>query len=127
MSTRNFKLMYWKRKKSYEDSDYTVGGTQVTLDQSEMVIRMQESTYGNFVSDLARLWYDVDCCTLNSGSFRAGGPLEPYQINFLYVTALFDGPILVVEANGKTMKEVLERSCAERPNPSGCFLFVSGI
>lgn len=54
----------------YKKTDHIIGYTDVPLELRFDKIRSVETNYGNFVADLVRMYYDVDICVLNSGSFR---------------------------------------------------------
>ena len=48
-----------------------IGWTAVDFDLREEAIRKQESTFGNFITDLMRTEFSSDIAISNSGSFRS--------------------------------------------------------
>lgn len=54
----------------YMKSDHIIGYCDIPLDTRFTSIRSKETNYLNFMTDLARSYYDVDCCIMNAGSIR---------------------------------------------------------
>ena len=125
---KDLNTMVTKYQEDYLKNDRVVGACDVPLDTTEETIRDKESRYGNFLADLVRLFFNADIGTVNSGSIRSSVINEPYEVRFLFVDGLFDGPLIVKEITGKVLKEVLENSCKSCPGGlSGAFLAVSGV
>jgi len=55
----------------YSTYDSVIGYTEVPLDTRFCNVRTEETNYGDFLSDLARNYFDSDCSLINSGTIRA--------------------------------------------------------
>lgn len=101
---KELEAMVYEYEAEYKKHDRVLGATDVPLDTTEQTIRNKESRYGNFLADLIRLYFNCDVGAMNSGSIRSDVINEPYEIRFLFVDGLFDGPLIVKEITGKVLK-----------------------
>jgi hypothetical protein len=104
-----------------------VGYAAVPLETRFTKIRKEESNYGNFFADLARLYYDCDITAINSGMIRNDIVLGPGRLTFSKVSNIIDSAMVVKKVKGKAIFDMLELSVSQYPNYSGQFLFVSGL
>jgi 5'-nucleotidase len=113
---------------SYTKNDRVVGYTDVDLNTIFKTVRTQESNYGNFLADLARFFYNSDCCVLNSGCIRNDVLIKKGKLKFSQVSNLINDALVQVEVPGKLFPEILEYSCSTCPDTyAGSFLLVSGL
>lgn len=99
----------------------------------ETEIRRRETSLGNWITDLMREEYEEKCgaqvAFINSGSLRlnqtlpAGSELKRRHLEEL---VQFDNAVELIEIDGATLQQVLERSIEEWPG-SGHWLQVSGL
>lgn len=111
----------------YKKFDQVVGYTSVALDTRFTKIRKEESNYGNFLADLARLYYDCDITSFNAGMVRNDTIMGPGKLTYSKISNIIDSPLIVKQLRGSTILKMLELSVSSYPNYTGQFLFVSGM
>lgn len=90
--------------------------------------RRNESTYGNFLADLYRLYVDCDIAFANAGNVRSDCVLEKGELWFSDVKNIIEDTLIVKELTGKQILKALEQSIDSLPlGTKGSFLQVSGI
>ncbi len=73
------------------------------------------------------MYYDVDCCILNSGSIRNDMLIPPGELRYSVLSNLINGVLVVKEVTGDVLLRALEYAVSALPGFSGGFLIVSGI
>lgn len=58
-------------------------------------MRTKETNYGNFLADLVRLYYDAECCFLNSGCIRNDMIIKPGPLTFSMISNLINDSLVV--------------------------------
>ena len=112
----------------YNKNDSVVGYTEVDLDTRFSQVRTRETNYGNFVADLARAYFDSDCCVINSGSIRNDAMIKSGLLNYSVISNIINDILIVKEVPGSALLEMLEYSISNLPNTfAGSFLLISGI
>jgi 5'-nucleotidase len=111
----------------YKEFDDVVAYTECDLETRFTKIRRQESNYGNFLADLARLYYDSDVAAINAGMVRNDVLINSGRLTYSKISNIIDSPMVVKKVTGKTILDMLELSVATYPQFSGQFLFLSGV
>lgn len=111
----------------YKYFDEVMAYTECPLETRFTKIRKQESNYGNFLADLARLYYDSDLAAINSGMVRNDVIIQPGKLTYSKISNIIDSPMVVKQVKGKNILAMLELSVSNYPQFSGQFLFVSGV
>jgi 5'-nucleotidase / UDP-sugar diphosphatase len=105
-----------------------IGNSQIFLDGEREKIRYQETTLGNFVSDIMREYTGADIALLNSGSLRSSIDTGPVTREEVFKAMPYANEIVLVDLTGKELVQALTRSVrADREEEDGGFLQVSGI
>lgn len=111
----------------YQKFDEVVGYTSIALDTRFVKIRKEESNYGNFLADLARLYYDCDVTAFNAGIVRNDAIIGPGKLTYSKISNIIDSPLVVKQLKGSVILAMLEMSVSSYPNYTGQFLFISGM
>jgi len=100
------------------------------IDTTFMTIRTKEACIGNFVAKFIREISDADIGLINSGTFRAD---HTYKKGHLYtegdiyrIFPLLDR-IVVFEASGEVLLQLLNNSVSRLPNRDGRFMQICGL
>lgn len=109
--------------------EMTLGYTAVPLEARKEKCQVQESNYGNFLSDLMRSYYEADCALINGGTFFGD---QVYISGKLLVKDIvncfpFEDPVVVLKVPGNAIKEALENGVSKYPEPDSRFPQVSNI
>ncbi|MEZ5308632.1 MAG: 5'-nucleotidase C-terminal domain-containing protein [Pyrinomonadaceae bacterium] len=108
-----------------------VGRTSVVLDALSASSRQMETNVGNFVADSYRYAAGSDIGFVNGGSIRADLVYSPGVITKRDVISIlpFNNPIVKIEIDGATLREVIEHGVARsaEDNEPGRFPQVSGM
>ena len=105
-----------------------MGYSELPLETRFNKVRSCETNYGDFLADLARSYYDTDCCILNSGCIRNDLKIKAGKLNFSTISNLINDVLVVKQVPGGVLLEALEYSVSGLPASfAGCFLLVSGI
>ncbi|RLB80505.1 MAG: hypothetical protein DRH24_10495 [Deltaproteobacteria bacterium] len=105
-----------------------IGESQVFLDGEREKIRYEETTLGNFVSDIMREYTGADVALLNSGSLRASLNTGPVTREEVFKAMPYANEIILLDLTGRELIQALTRSVrATREEEDGGFLQVSGI
>jgi 5'-nucleotidase/UDP-sugar diphosphatase len=110
--------------------DQPVGKSAVELDSRNETVRYRESSFGNLVADALRHVHKADAALVNGGGIRgnrlrAAG--EALTRRDLVKELPFGNVGILVEIEGKVLREVLERALNRAGKGSGSFPQVSGI
>jgi 5'-nucleotidase len=128
-----FAPVYEKYRSLLEKLEVKVGETAVPLDAVSKSNRTKETNIGNFIADSYRTAAGADIGFVNGGSIRADLTYEPGVLTKRSVLSIlpFNNPIVKVEVDGKTLREILEhgvaRSAPGEDEEPGRFPQVSGI
>ncbi len=105
-----------------------IGTAQDYLNGDREHIRYEETTLGNFVTDVMREYTGASIALLNSGSLRASIDEGPVTIEEVFQVMPYANELLRSEISGDILQEVLKRSVrGTRADEDGGFLQVSGI
>ena len=108
-----------------------VGRTSVTLDALSLSNRTKETNIGNFIADAYREAAQADIGFVNGGSIRADLIYSPGILTKRDVISIlpFNNPIVKIELDGKTIREVIEHGVARsaEDNEPGRFPQISGM
>lgn len=99
------------------------------IDTRVKYIRTGESPIGNIISNLLRTRFNTDIGMHNSGGIRGdkiipAGVVTAQDINTMFP---FGNTVSICKVNAEQLKQILERSMAGYPAPSGAMLQVSGL
>ena len=89
----------------------------------------QESQLGNFFTDILREHLELDVVLVNAGGMRIGFDAGPVTVGDVYTAYPFGGNLVLFEATGAQLKEMVRQSLGYigRPERGRGFLQVSGI
>ncbi|KXL48326.1 hypothetical protein M433DRAFT_156197 [Acidomyces richmondensis BFW] len=106
-----------------------IGYTAAPLDARFTTVRLKESNLGNFVCDIMRFHYAVDCCIMAAGTIRGDQVYPPGVIRLRDIMNCFpfEDPCVVVGLRGRAIAEALENGVSKYPALEGRFPQVSGI
>ena len=105
-----------------------VGHAAVLLDAERERVRYQETTMGNFVTDLMRRYTGAEAALLNGGSLRASIDAGAVTLDDVFKAMPFANEIVVVTLSGADLQAALTRSLqAPREDEFGGFLHLSGL
>ena len=126
------------RKKPVVPESPVLGSVTVDLDANLNIVRNKETVIGNMIcdavmNDMVNKGKTVDFVMVNGGNIRFSASKRP---NGIYpagaITAgevdemlPFGDASVIVKVNGKQLKEILERSCAQLPLSMGPFMQLS--
>ncbi len=120
-----------KYKDLLEELAEPVGNTAVTLDALSLSNRQKETNIGNFIADSYRKAAGADIGFVNGGSIRADLIYNPGILTKRDVISIlpFNNPIVKIEIDGATLREVMEHGVARsaEDNEPGRFPQVSGM
>ncbi len=126
-----FAAIFDKYKDLLETLAEPVGKTAVTLDALSLSNRQKETNIGNFIADSYRAAAAAEIGFVNGGSIRADLIYNPGILTKRDVISIlpFNNPIVKIEIDGKTLKEVIEHGVARsaEDNEPGRFPQVSGM
>ena len=105
-----------------------IGESRIFLDGERDKIRYEETTLGNFVTDIMREYTKADIALLNSGSLRASIDVGSITCDEVFTAMPYANEIILFDLTGKELMQVLTRSVkGTREEEDGGFLQVSGI
>lgn len=105
-----------------------IGTAAVFLDGERGRIRYQETTLGNFVTDIMREHTSADIALLNGGALRASIDEGPITVEEVFTSMPYANDLVVVKLTGSELVQVLTRSTqGTKLQEDGGFLHVSGI
>ncbi|CAH8581447.1 unnamed protein product [Dicrocoelium dendriticum] len=109
--------------------DASLGRLEVPLDCRFSSVRTKETNLGNFLCDITLTAVDADMTIINSGVFRADRiiPAGDFLLRDLVSILPILDTLVLLEATGKQVLEVLENGVSQYPKPEGRFPSVSGI
>ncbi len=105
-----------------------IGNSETYLDGERFYIRYEETTLGNFVTDIMRHHTGAGIALLNAGSLRASIDIGPITVEDVFKVMPYANEIVIVEITGHEILRALSRSVmGNRDDEDGGFLHVSGI
>ncbi|XP_050673104.1 snake venom 5'-nucleotidase isoform X2 [Leptidea sinapis] len=109
--------------------DEVLGKFCVPLEGRFSCIRKQECNLGNWVCDVLLAATGADLLLLNSGTFRSDQvhPAGDFTLRDLSTIIPMRDPLVVVEASGDVILQVLENSVSKYPSLEGRFPQVAGV
>ncbi|XP_053618466.1 snake venom 5'-nucleotidase isoform X2 [Plodia interpunctella] len=109
--------------------DEVLGKFCVPLEGRFSCIRRQECNLGDWVCDVLLAATGADLVLLNSGTFRSDQvhPAGEFTLRDLSTIIPMRDPLVVVEASGSTILELLENAVSKYPSLEGRFPQVAGI
>ncbi|CAB3259449.1 unnamed protein product [Arctia plantaginis] len=109
--------------------DEILGKICVPLEGRFSCIRRQECNLGNWVCDVLLAATGADLVLLNSGTFRSDQvhPAGDFTLRDLSTIIPMRDPLVVVEATGEVILQVLENSVSKYPSLEGRFPQVAGV
>jgi 5'-nucleotidase/UDP-sugar diphosphatase len=111
-----------------EEFKEVIGNSETYLDGERFYIRYEETTLGNFVTDIMRKHTGAGIALLNAGSLRASIDTGPITVEDVFKAMPYANEIVIVEMTGREILRVLSRSViGNRDDEDGGFLHVSGI
>ncbi len=126
-----FAAIFNKYKDLLETLAEPVGKTAVTLDALSLSNRQKETNIGNFIADSYRAAAAAEIGFVNGGSIRADLIYNPGILTKRDVISIlpFNNPIVKIEIDGATLREVIEHGVARsaEDNEPGRFPQVSGM
>ncbi|MGD9581283.1 MAG: bifunctional UDP-sugar hydrolase/5'-nucleotidase [Vampirovibrionia bacterium] len=113
-----------------EESEKTIGVTNVPLDGIKSHLRTEETNLGDLFADAVKdKFNEVDIVFQNAGGIRGDGVIGPGKISeaTIWEWHPFENKVVLLTLTGKEIKEVLERGVSNLPMSKGNFLQVSGL
>ncbi|KAH9632644.1 hypothetical protein HF086_008471 [Spodoptera exigua] len=109
--------------------DEVLGKICVPLEGRFSCIRRQECNLGNWVCDVLLAATGADLVLLNSGTFRSDQvhAAGDFTLRDLSTIIPMRDPLVVVEATGEVILQVLENSVSKYPSLEGRFPQVAGV
>lgn len=106
-----------------------LGWTAVPLEARKKQCQTQESNFGNFLTDLMRIYHDADCALINGGTFHGDQifPSGKLHVKDIVNCFPFEDPIVMLRVNGQAIKDALENGVSKYPEPDARFPHVSNI
>ncbi len=105
-----------------------IGRADTFLDGERERIRYEETTLGNFVTDIMASYTGAGIALINSGALRASIKKGPVTVEDVFKAMPYANELLVTELTGLEIEEMLKRSVSgSREDEDGGFLQVSGI
>eukprot|EP00095_Tigriopus_kingsejongensis_P006521 maker-scaffold172_size289735-snap-gene-1.31 protein:Tk06521 transcript:maker-scaffold172_size289735-snap-gene-1.31-mRNA-1 annotation:"hypothetical protein DAPPUDRAFT_42388" len=119
------------RNRVAEKMDTIVGATDVLIDGGRPKCRLEECSFGNFVTDAMASEMGVEMALINSGGIKGSFQTGDVTMGDVFTAMPWSNTIDVIEIPGSILKEVLEYSVSEydpdHSDPSGRFLQYSGL
>ncbi|CAH1640819.1 unnamed protein product [Spodoptera littoralis] len=109
--------------------DEVLGKICVPLEGRFSCIRRQECNLGNWICDILLAATGADLVVLNSGTFRSDQvhAAGDFTLRDLSTIIPMRDPLVVVEATGEVILQVLENSVSKYPSLEGRFPQVAGV
>ncbi len=105
-----------------------IGESRTFLDGERGKVRYEETTLGNFVTDIMREHTGADVALLNSGCLRASIDSGPMTREQILKAMPFANEIVLLDLTGRELIHALNRSVkGAREDEDGGFLQVSGL
>jgi 2',3'-cyclic-nucleotide 2'-phosphodiesterase (5'-nucleotidase family) len=98
-----------------------IGWTAVPLDSRFTTVRLKESNFANFVSDIMRHYHNADCAIMAAGTVRGDQIHPPGAIRVKDITTCFpfEDPVVLIRVTGQALLEALENGVSLYPALEG--------
>jgi 2',3'-cyclic-nucleotide 2'-phosphodiesterase (5'-nucleotidase family) len=105
-----------------------IGHCDTFLDGEREHIRYQETSLGNFITDIMRAHTGAQIAMINAGALRASIKEGPVTVEDVFKAMPYGNELVRVELTGAEIQQVLNRAVrGNREDEDGGFLHVSGI
>ncbi len=105
-----------------------IGRCDTFLDGEREHIRFQETTLGNFVTDIMREQTGARIAMINAGALRASIKEGPVTVEDVFKAMPYGNELVRVELTGMEIRQALQRAVqGTREDEDGGFLHVSGM
>ncbi|RJP37124.1 MAG: hypothetical protein C4548_14805 [Desulfobacteraceae bacterium] len=105
-----------------------IGRCETFLDGERERIRYQETTLGNFVTDIMRAYTGAQIAMINAGALRASIREGPVTVEDVFKAMPYDNELVRMELTGAEIRQALQRSVrGDKGGEDGGFLHVAGI
>jgi len=105
-----------------------IGRAAVSLDGERERIRWEETTLGNFVTEVMRLHTGAQVALINAGSLRASINSGDITVADVFRAMPYANELITIDLSGKALQAVLDRAATgRREEEDGGFLHVSGV
>lgn len=107
-----------------------IGPSPIAFENSEALVRSEESKFGGLVADAIREYCSSDLAIMPGGTFRGEASFREGDTLTLYDLKKelpFDDLLVKFKTTGKVIKEALENSVSQAPKLAGRFLQISGL
>jgi len=105
-----------------------IGRSESFLDGERGRIRYEETSLGNFVTDIMRAHTGAQIAFMNSGGLRASIRQGPVTVEDVFKAVPYPNELMTTKLTGREIVQILERSVkGSRGEEDGGFLQVSGI
>ena len=105
-----------------------IGRCDTFLDGEREHIRYQETTLGNFITDIMRAHTGAQIAMINAGALRASIKEGPITVEDVFRAMPYGNELVRVELTGAEIQQALQRSVqGAREDEDGGFLHVAGI
>jgi 2',3'-cyclic-nucleotide 2'-phosphodiesterase (5'-nucleotidase family) len=103
--------------------------TDTAIDCRAATLRSREAPIGNYIADRLRAYFHADVALYNGGGIRGDCVLPAGRLTSMDIETMlpFGNEAVVVGMTGEALRQALERSVAQLPQPWGGFLQVSGL
>ena len=105
-----------------------IGRSDTFLDGEREHIRYQETTLGNFITDIMRAHTGAQVAMINAGALRASIKEGPVSVEDVFRAMPYGNELVRVELTGAEIRQVLQRAVqGAREDEDGGFLHVAGL
>ncbi|ESN93106.1 hypothetical protein HELRODRAFT_69219, partial [Helobdella robusta] len=106
-----------------------LGNVLTDMDGRHTIVRMQESSLGNFITDIISTGIKCDGVILNSGAFRSNRIHQagPFTYKDMFAIVPMMDSLVVFQMTDSQVLSALENGVSRFPNRDGRFPQVSGI
>ncbi len=105
-----------------------IGHCDIFLDGEREHIRFQETTLGNFITDIMRDHTGAQIAMINAGALRASIKEGPVTVEDVFRAMPYGNELVRVELTGAEIRRVLQRAVqGAREDEDGGFLHVAGL
>ncbi len=115
-------------KRLGEQFKEVIGRADTFLDGERERIRYEETSLGNFVTDIMRAHTGAQIAFINAGGLRASIKQGPVTVEDVFTAMPYANELMTTRLTGEDVEEVLKRAVrSSRGEEDGGFLQVSGI
>ena len=105
-----------------------IGRCDTFLDGERDHIRYQETTLGNFITDIMRAYTGAQIAMINAGALRASIKEGPVTVEDVFRAMPYGNELVLVELTGAEIHQALQRSVrGSLEDEDGGFLHVAGL